>query len=117
MILGFCYTAVSNVFSNAFHVYQAEIFPTRLRGTAASGTYSLSRLSSGLMPFILLPVLDNHGSTWLFSVVAIAMLIVALDILVVGPKTTGRTLTDVNLPNSSRKTSGTAAITSEVRGQ
>lgn len=114
LILGFCYTAISNVFSNAFHVYQAEIFPTRLRGTAASGTYSLSRLSSGLMPFILLPVLDNHGSTWLFTIVALAMLVVALDILVVGPKTTGRTLSDVNLPTGTRKAPVSTGITSEA---
>ena len=97
LVLGFCYTALSNVFSNAFHVYQAEIFPTRLRGTAASGTYSLSRLSSGLMPFILLPLLNNHGSGWLFTVVAAAMVVVAANVLVFGPRTTGRTLTDVNL--------------------
>jgi Sugar (and other) transporter. len=97
LILGFCYTAVSNVFSNAYHVYQAEIFPTRLRATAASGTYSLSRLSSGLMPFILLPLLDNHGSEWLFTVVAAAMVVVAVNVLAFGPRTTGRTLTDVNL--------------------
>lgn len=117
LILGFCYTAISNVFSNAFHVYQAEIFPTRLRGTAASGTYSLSRLSSGLMPFILLPILDNHGSTWLFVVVAAAMFVVALDILVFGPRTTGRTLTDVNLPPGASKASSNAPITSEAGGR
>ncbi|MEU3754676.1 hypothetical protein AB0H17_18185 [Streptomyces olivoreticuli] len=34
MVAGLCYTAVSNVFSNAYHVYQAEIFPTALRATA-----------------------------------------------------------------------------------
>lgn len=116
LILGFCYTAVSNVFSNAFHVYQAEIFPTRLRGTAASGTYSLSRLSSGLMPFILLPILDNHGSTWLFAVVSAAMLVIALNILLIGPRTTGRTLTDVNLPRESRM-APLDAMTEEATGR
>ncbi|MGH3620046.1 MAG: MFS transporter, partial [Pseudonocardiaceae bacterium] len=28
LVFGFLYTAISNVFSNAVHVYQAEIFPT-----------------------------------------------------------------------------------------
>lgn len=102
LVLGFCYTAASNVFSNAYHVYQAEIFPTRLRATAASGTYSLSRLSSGLMPFILLPLLEHHGSGLLFTVVAAAMVVVAVNVLVFGPRATGRTLTDVNLVQGDR---------------
>ncbi len=31
---GFALTVCSNVFSNAFHVYQTEIFPTGLRSSA-----------------------------------------------------------------------------------
>jgi putative MFS transporter len=89
---GFLYTAVSNVFSNAYHIYQAEIFPTPLRSTAASGTYSLSRLATAAMPFVLIPLLDHAGPTALFVVVALAMILVAADIAVLGPRTTGRTL-------------------------
>lgn len=96
LILGFCYTATSNVFSNAYHVYQAEIFPTRLRGTAGGATYSLSRLSSGLMPFILVPLLEHHGSGALFTVVALAMCIVGAIVWLLGPHSTGRTLTELN---------------------
>ena len=59
VIFGFLYTVISNVFSNSFHIYQAEIFPTRLRATASGSTYALSRLSNALLPFILLPVLDR----------------------------------------------------------
>jgi putative MFS transporter len=93
---GFAYTVISNIFSNAFHIYQAEIFPTPLRATAASGTYSLSRLSSGLMPFLLLPLLHSHGAGMLFGVIAAALAVVALDIGLFGPRTTGRALETVN---------------------
>ncbi|WP_431877007.1 MFS transporter [Amycolatopsis sacchari] len=93
---GFLYTAASNFFSNAYHIYQAEIFPTALRGTATSGTYSLSRLASGVMPFVLLPLLNSAGAGPLFAVVAAAMVLVALDIAVLGPRTTGRALEVVN---------------------
>jgi putative MFS transporter len=89
---GFLYTAVSNVFSNAYHIYQAEIFPTPLRSTAASGTYSLSRLATAAMPFVLIPLLDGAGPTVLFVVIALALVLVATDIAVLGPRTTGRTL-------------------------
>lgn len=96
LILGFIYTAISNVFSNAFHVYQAEIFPTRLRATAASSAYSLSRLSSGFMPFILLPLLEHHGANALFAAVAVAMVICTGAIAWFGPSATGLTLTELN---------------------
>ncbi|HVV23244.1 MAG TPA: MFS transporter [Pseudonocardiaceae bacterium] len=92
LTFGFLYTAVSNVFSNAYHIYQAEIFPTALRSTAASGTYSLSRLSTAAMPFVLVPLLHHAGPNVLFTVVACAMVVVALDVTVLGPRTTGRPL-------------------------
>lgn len=96
LVCGFIYTALSNLFSNAYHIYQAEIFPTTLRGTATSSTYSLSRLASGLMPFVLLPLLKGSGSGALFSVVAAAMAVVAVDVAVLGPRATGRRLEIVN---------------------
>ncbi|MGA8114064.1 MAG: MFS transporter [Actinocatenispora sp.] len=106
---GFLYTAVSNLFSNAYHVYQAEIFPTQLRGTATSGTYSLSRLSSGLMPFVLLPLLHWSGPVTLFAVVAAALIVVALDVGVFGPRTTGRALETVNTAPSGLAPAGAPA--------
>jgi putative MFS transporter len=89
---GFAYTVVSNIFSNAFHIFQAEIFPTFVRATAAGTAYGLSRLSSAAMPFVLLPVLDRHGGAAMFAVVAMAMIIVAIDIGLFAPSTTGRPL-------------------------
>ncbi|GAB2985693.1 MFS transporter [Amycolatopsis acidiphila] len=103
---GFLYTAASNFFSNAYHIYQAEIFPTALRGTATSGTYSLSRLASGLMPFVLLPLLNSAGAGTLFTVVAIAMAVVALDVALLGPRTTGRVLEVVNTASGSTAAAG-----------
>jgi putative MFS transporter len=96
LVFGFLYTAVSNVFSNAYHIYQAEIFPTHLRSTASSGTYALSRLATAAMPFVLVPVLDDAGVGALFAIVCAAMVVVAVDIGVLGPRTTGRRLEAVN---------------------
>jgi putative MFS transporter len=96
VVFGFLYTVISNVFSNSFHVYQAEIFPTRLRATASGSTYALSRLSNALLPFILLPVLAAFGPVAMFAVVSAAMVVVALDIGLLGPRATGRDLEAVN---------------------
>ncbi|WIX77838.1 MFS transporter [Amycolatopsis carbonis] len=95
IVFGFIYTAISNVFSNAYHIYQAEIFPTALRSTASSGTYSISRLASGVMPFVLVPLLDSSGATTLFVVIGAALVLVALDIALLGPRTTGRSVENV----------------------
>jgi putative MFS transporter len=96
VVLGFLYTAVSNVFSNGLHIFQVEIFPTSVRATAAGACYGLSRLSSAAMPFVLLPVLERWGSGPMFVVVATALWIVIIDVAFFAPSTTGRSLEEVN---------------------
>jgi putative MFS transporter len=55
------------------------------------------------MPFILLPLLHNSGAGALFTVVAAALVVVALDIALFGPRTTGRALESVNeIPRTAR---------------
>lgn len=86
---GFCYTLVSNVFSNACHVYLAEQYPTAIRAGAAGAAYSLSKLSAAALPFILLPVLQTHGAGSLFAVISTAMALLAGLVLLMGGRTTG----------------------------
>jgi putative MFS transporter len=95
LVAGFLYTTASNVFSNAYHVYQSELYPTNLRATGAGSGYSLSRLATAVMPFVLLPLLDNHGAGPVFIVIGIAMALLIVDILALGPNTTGRALEQV----------------------
>lgn len=96
VMFGFATTALCNVFSNVYHVYQAEIFSTDIRATAVGTTYSVSRLSSGLLPFVLIPVLDNFGAAAMFAVVVAALAVVMAVIAAIGPRTTGRNLEDIN---------------------
>ena len=93
---GFITTLVSNIFSNVYHIYQAEIFPTAVRATAVGWTYSLSRLSSGALPFILLPILDSFGALTMFSTVAAALMIICAAVAILGPKTTRRSVEEIN---------------------
>jgi putative MFS transporter len=94
--MGFLYTVSSNFFSNALHIFQVEIFPTFARATAAGTAYGLSRLSSGVMPFILLYVLERWGPTAMFAVIAGALWVCIVDIAWFAPSTTGRSLEQVN---------------------
>ncbi|MFJ9850773.1 MFS transporter [Streptomyces sp. NPDC101150] len=89
---GFLLTVCSNVFSNAFHVYQTEIFPTGLRGSAIGIAYSLSRLTSVVLPFVALTVLDELGAAAVFSGSAVLMVLLCLDVALLGPRSTGRSL-------------------------
>jgi putative MFS transporter len=91
---GFLLTATSNVFSNSFHIYQAEIFPTRIRATAVGLAYSLSRLSGAILPFISVSVLDHLGASTVFVGSAGIMVLIALDVGLLGPRTTGLRLED-----------------------
>jgi putative MFS transporter len=105
--LGFCYTVASNLFSNAYHVYQGELFPTQLRATGGGAAYSLSRLASAVMPYVLLPLMVDHGADVVFAFIACTMAAVILDIGLLGPRTTGRSV------DSLVEATGTAASDAE----
>ncbi len=93
---GFTYTALSNILSNAFHIYGSELFPTGLRGTAVGACYSTNRLSTAALPFVLLPLLTAYGSGAVFGFIAAAMAIVALNVAWLGPATTGLALEQIS---------------------
>ena len=50
VVFGLAYTLVSNVYSNALHVYLAESYPTEVRAGAAGAAFSMSKLSTGHCP-------------------------------------------------------------------
>lgn len=96
VLFGALYTIVSNIFSNAYHVYLAESYPTAIRGSAAGAAYSVSKLVTGALPFVLLPVLDHRGPGWVFTVVAAAMVLLIIDVGALGGRTTGRSVDAVD---------------------
>jgi MFS transporter, putative metabolite:H+ symporter len=95
VVAGFLLTAVSNVFSNAFHIYQAEIFPTAIRTTASGIAYSLSRATSTVLPFVAVPALAAFGPVAVFSGSAMLILLLCIDVGLLGPRSTGLTLEEV----------------------
>ena len=92
---GFLLTAVSNIFSNGFHIYQAEIFPTAIRSTASGICYSLSRATSTVMPFVAVPALAALGPVAVFSGSAVLIVLLCLDVGLLGPRSTGRELEQI----------------------
>ncbi|QIS05729.1 MFS transporter [Nocardia brasiliensis] len=93
LLSGALFTVTSNVFSDAIHAYLPESFPTAVRGTASGATYSLSKVSTALLPFLLLPLLDRPGGPGLvFSVITVALLAMVTLVGIWGPLTGRRAL-------------------------
>jgi putative MFS transporter len=82
-------------FSAAFHAYQAELFPTRLRATGVGFTYSWSRLSAAFTSILIGAVLV-HGVPAVFALLAVAMILVAGVVTVMGPRTNGLVLEEIS---------------------
>ncbi len=85
--LGTIVTLANAWFSCAFHAYQAELYPTPIRAQAVGFVYSWSRFSSIFVGFIIAAVLRAYGTTGVFVVIALAMMVVALAIGVFGIRT------------------------------
>lgn len=82
--------------SNFFHQYQAEIFPTKLRGSATGLGQSVNALASATVPLFMVAVVISHGILDTFIGIFILIAIVILDILLIGPRTSKRHLEDIS---------------------
>ena len=82
-------------FSAAFHAYQAELFPTRLRATGVGFTYSWSRLSAAFTSMLIGWVL-GFGVPAVFAMLAVAMTLVACVIGFFGPTTNRMVLEEIS---------------------
>jgi MFS transporter, putative metabolite:H+ symporter len=86
VLFGALVTLCNYWFSAAFHAYQSELFPTRIRATGVGFTYSWSRLSAALSSLLIGAVLP-YGVPAVFVLLASAMSAVALIIGAFGPRT------------------------------
>jgi putative MFS transporter len=93
---GVLLTCANNCMSIAFHAYQAELFPTRIRAQAVGFVYSWSRLSAIFTSFLIAFFLRHYGTHGVFAFIAAAMAIVILAIGVFGPRTRGLALEDIS---------------------
>jgi putative MFS transporter len=85
-----------NWFSSAFHAYQAELYPTRIRSRAIGFVYSWSRLSSIGVGFAVAATLARFGPTGVFAMIAIAMVLVAIVCAAFGPQTNRTALEQIS---------------------
>jgi putative MFS transporter len=96
ILLGVLVTLSNNWMSFAYHGYQAELFPTRIRSRAVGFVYSWSRLSAALAGLAIAFLLQTFGVTAVFLFIAFAMIMVIISIGVFGPATRGLALEEIS---------------------
>lgn len=93
--LGVLFTLASNVMSYAFHGYQAELFPTRIRARAVGFVYSWSRLAAAFAGLAIGILLHNYGVPGVATFIGASMA-VGICMVLLGPSTKGRALESIN---------------------
>ncbi len=93
---GVLLTCSNNWMSQAFHAYQPELFPTRVRAQAVGFVYSWSRLSAIFSSFLIGFFLRDFGVAGVFAFIAASMVVVVLSIGILGPRTRGLALEDIS---------------------
>jgi MFS transporter, putative metabolite:H+ symporter len=96
IVLGVLLTCSNNWMSVAFHAYQAELFPTRVRAQAVGFVYSWSRFSAIFTSLMIGFFLQHFGVSGVFAFIAAAMLTVVLAIGIFGPRTRGLALESIS---------------------
>jgi MFS transporter, putative metabolite:H+ symporter len=92
ILFGSLITMANNWFGSLFHTYQAELYPTRIRGKAVGFVYCWSRLSGIFVGFVIAALLKDFGTVGVFAFIAGSMAVVALAVGILGPRTTGISL-------------------------
>ena len=89
-------TLAGNIISYTYHTYQQELFPTGIRARAVGFVYSWSRFSAIFNAFVIALLLSRVGAAGVFVFIAAAMLIVALTIGLMGPRTKNLALEQIS---------------------
>ncbi len=96
ILIGVLFTLSANVMSYAYHNYQAELFPTRIRARGIGFAYSWSRLAAAFAGLAVGYFLYAGGVAAVAVFIGVAMVVGVVMITVFGPDTTARALEDIN---------------------
>jgi putative MFS transporter len=96
ILFGVLVTLANNWLSFAFHGYQAEQFPTRIRARAVGFVYSWSRVSAALAGLLIGFFLREGGTMAVALFIGAAMTVMVLVIGFWGPHTLGRRLEEIS---------------------
>ena len=95
IIFGFITAFMLWNFSNFLHQYNAEIFPTRVRTTAAGFVYSISRISTTILVLFIAIFIGSKNAPGIFAFVWVLVAIVVVVLVLMGPKSTQRFVEEI----------------------
>jgi len=95
IIVGVLFTLCANTMSYAFHNYEAELYPTRIRARAIGFVYSWSRLSAAFAGLAIGYILQTAGVPGVAAFIGVAMVVVMVSIGFFGPPTRGLALEEI----------------------
>ncbi len=95
ILIGVLFTLSANWLSFAFHNYQSELFPTRIRARAIGFVYSWSRISAAFGGLLIGAFLHAGGEIAVALFIAASMAIVVISIGGFGPPTRHRALEEI----------------------
>jgi putative MFS transporter len=95
ILCGVMITLCNNLLSYAYHAYQSELYPTRVRARAVGFVYAWSRLSTVFTSLMIGFVLGHFGTSGVFTFIAASMGVVCLCIGVFGPRTRALSLEQI----------------------
>jgi putative MFS transporter len=96
IIIGIAFTLAANVMSYAYHGYQAELFPTRIRSRAVGFVYSWSRIAAAFAGLAIGALLATGGVPAVAVFIGGAMVVGIAMIGLFGPSTNGLALEQLN---------------------
>jgi putative MFS transporter len=96
LLCGVALTLANNILSFAYHGYQPELFPTRVRAQAVGFVYSFSRIATMFSAFVIAAILKGFGAPGVFVFIAGCMGVVALVIGIFGPRTKNLALEEIS---------------------
>jgi MFS transporter, putative metabolite:H+ symporter len=96
IVFGVAVTLSNNWMSFAFHNYQGELFPTRVRARAVGFVYSWSRVSATFASLVINFLLVRGGAPAVAAFIAAAMLVMTVTIGGFGPRTRSLTLEEIS---------------------
>ncbi|HVV43690.1 MAG TPA: MFS transporter [Bryobacteraceae bacterium] len=96
ILLGVAVTLSNNWMSFAFHNYQAELFPTRVRARAVGFVYGWSRVSAAFAGLLIGFFLKAGGAQGVALFIGGAMVVMTVTIGGFGPKTRNLALEEIS---------------------
>ena len=92
VVFGFLVAMSQQTFSANLYAYTAECFPTSVRNSGAGLTYGIGRLGNVVGPLIVAFLFTTYGYRSVFAYIATCWVIVALLVLLFGPRMNQRAL-------------------------